>query len=163
MLRTLLGYLGAVAVTYVLGVVAASQHVIGHFESMSGAAVGFSKRIEWTLTDVLGMLLPPIYPFAVAVMILIAFAVCGFLVRRIGGLRTFGFVLAGALGMVGLHLVLNSVAEINAIAASRNFAGLMGQAIAGACGGLAYVFLHPDRQESGEDTAGAKAELGTGS
>ena len=147
MLRTLLGYLGAVAVTYVVGVVAASQHVIGHFESMSGSAVGFSRRVDWTLTDILGMLSPPIYPLAVAVMILIAFAICGFLVRRVGGLRTLGFVLAGALGMVGLHLLLNAVFEINSIAASRDLAGLMGQAIAGACGGLAYVFLHPEHQD----------------
>ena len=144
MLRTLLGYLGAVVVTYVVGVVAASQHVIGHFESMSGAAVGFSKRVDWTLTDILGMLSPPIYPVAVAVMILVAFAVCGYLVRRLGGLRTFGFVLAGAVGMVALHLLLNAVFEINSIAASRTFAGLIGQAIAGACGGLAYVLLHPN-------------------
>jgi len=145
MLRTLLGYLGAVVVTYVVGVVAASQHVIGHFESMSGSEIDFSERVDWTLTDIMGMLSPPIYPLAVAVMILIAFAVCGFLVRRIGGLRTFGFVLAGALGMVGLHLLLNAVFEINSIAASRSFAGLIGQAIAGACGGLAYVLLHPNR------------------
>jgi len=151
-LRTLLGYLGAVVVTYVVGVAAASQHVIGNFETMSGGAIGFLKRVNWTFTDIGSMLVPPIFPFAIAVMILIAFAVCGFLVRRLGRLRTFGFVLAGAVGMVGLHLVLNSVAEINAIAASRTLTGLIGQAIAGACGGLAYVLLHPDHRGSG-DTA----------
>lgn len=143
--RTLMGYAGAVAATYVVGVVAASQHVISHFESMSGDLVGFSGRISWVLKDILGMLLPPIYPFAIGLMVLIAFAVCGFVVRRLGSLRTFGFVLAGALGMVGMHLVLNAVTEINPIAASRSLVGLMGQAVAGAIGGLAYVLLHPEQ------------------
>ena len=127
---------------------------------MSGTAVGISKRIDWTLTDVMGMLSPPIYPLAVAVMILIAFAVCGFLVRRLGRLRTFGFVLAGAVGMVGLHLLLNAVFEINSIAASRSFAGLVGQAAAGACGGLAYVFLHPNREVPRDSTGRSNSKLG---
>ena len=145
MLQTFLGYIGAVIITYSLGVVAATAHVIGHFESMSGAAVGLSQRVSWTLQDILGMLAPPIYPLAVSVMLLIAFAVAGFVVRRIGGLRPAGFVIAGALGMVGLHLLLNFVFEINSIAASRELTGLLGQAFAGACGGVGYLLLHPDR------------------
>jgi len=156
--RTLLGYTGAVAATYVLGVAAASQHVIGHFESMSGASVGLSERIDWVLKDILGMLLPPIYPLAIAVMMLIAFAICGFVVRRLGGLRTLGFVLAGALGMVGLHLALNAAFEINSIAASRSLAGLLGQAIAGACGGLAYIALHPDSHGHSDRGSSALAD-----
>jgi len=46
---------------------------------------------------------------------------------------------------VGMHLLLNAVTEINPIAASRSLAGLMGQAVAGAIGGLAYVLLHPEQ------------------
>lgn len=144
MVRTLVGYAGAVVVTYVLGSAAAAQHVIGRFETMAGNSIAFGERLQWTLQDVLGMANPPIYPVAIAVMLFIAFAVAGFIVRRIGGLRTLGFVLAGGLGMIGLHLVLNAVFGINSIAASRDTLGLIGQGIAGAIGGLAYIWLHPD-------------------
>lgn len=143
MLRTILGYGGAVVATYVIGAAAAAQHVIGRFEGMSGSSIALGERLSWTATDVLGMASPPIYPLAIAVMLLIAFALAGFIVRRVGGLRTSGFVLAGALGMIGLHLILGSLLEMNPIAASRDVVGLLGQGIAGAIGGLAYVWLHP--------------------
>ncbi len=155
MLRTLTGYVGAVIVTYVLGSAAAAQHVIGRFEGMVGTSISLGERLQWTLRDVVGMTSPPIYPLAIAVMLLVAYAIAGFAVRQIGGLRTLGFVLAGALGMVGLHLVLNAVFEINSIAASRDLIGLIGQGVAGGLGGMAYVVLHPDLRRV--DAAAARA------
>ena len=156
-MRTTIGYIAAVVVTYVVGVIAASQHVVGRFEAMTGSSVGFSERASWAFKDVVGMLSPPIYPLAIAVMILIAFAVAGFLVRRVfdskSGMRRLGFVLAGALGMVGLHLTLNAVFEINSIAASRDFLGLAGQALAGALGGLAYLWIHPINHSTNDPTS----------
>lgn len=145
MLRTILGYVSAVVVTHVAGAAAAAQHVIGRFETMAGTSIPFDQRLDWTLKDVVGMVTPPIYPLAIAVMLFIAFAVAGFIVRRVGGLRTLGFVLAGALGMIGLHLILGSVFEMNPIAASRDLVGLLGQGAAGAIGGLVYILLHPTR------------------
>jgi len=148
MLRTILGYLGAVLVTHVTGAAAAAQHVIGRFESMAGSSVPFGQRLGWTLQDVVGMVTPPIYPLAIAVMLLIAFAIAGFVARRLGGLRTIGFVLAGGLGMIALHLLLGAVFEMNPIAASRDLPGLLGQGLAGALGGLAYIWLHPQREDA---------------
>jgi len=80
---------------------------------------------------------------AVAVALLLAFAIAGLIVRRVGGLRTLGFILAGAFGLLCMHLVLNSVAGINAIAATRDISGLLMQSFAGALAGAVYVFLHP--------------------
>jgi len=142
-LRTALGYIAAVIVTHVVGAGAAAQHVIGKFELMSGHSVALGERVSWTLRDIVGMASQYIYPIAIAVMLLIAFAVAGFVVRRIGGLRTFGFVVAGALGMISLHLILNNVFGSSAIAASRELSGLLFQGLAGALGGMAYVALHP--------------------
>ena len=143
MLQTVMGYVGAVIVTYLLAAAASAQHVIGRFEGMTGSHIEFMERLRWTSQDVFGMANPPIMPLAIAVMLLVAFSIAGFVVRRIGGLRTLGFVLAGALGMVGLHLIMKVVFEINSVAASRDLLGLVGQAVAGALGGLTYIWLHP--------------------
>lgn len=144
LVRTLMGYIGAVVVAHVVGSVAAAQHVIGRFEAMAGD-VDLSERLRWTVGDVIGMATGAIYPIAIAVALLLAFAVAGFIVRRAGlfSLRTIGFVLAGAVGLLVMHLVLNSVAEINPVAATREIAGLGWQAFAGALAGAAYIGLHP--------------------
>jgi len=144
LVRTLIGYIGAVVVAHVLGSAAAAQHVIGRFEAMAGE-ISFAERMSWTLGDVAGMATGAIYPLAVAIALLLAFAIAGLIVRRIGGLRTLGFVLAGALGLLSMHLVLNSAAGINAVAATRDVSGLLMQSVAGALAGAVYVFLHPEK------------------
>lgn len=145
LVRTLVGYIGAVVVAHVAGAAAAAQHVIERYEVMTGETLGFGERLSWTQGDVMGMAAGAIYPIAVAVALLIAFAVAGFIVRKIGGLRTVGFVLAGAVGMLTMHLVLNSVAGINPVAATRDLSGLGLQAVVGALAGAVYVLLHPAR------------------
>ena len=144
MVRTLIGYIGAVVVAHIFGAAAAAQHVISQFEQMAGE-VGVVERLRWTFGDIVGMATGGIYPVAIAVALLLAFAVAGLIIRRVGGLRTLGFVLAGAAGMLMMHVILNSVAEINPVAATRGSLGLGLQAVAGALAGAAYVWLHPDR------------------
>lgn len=142
LVRTLVGYIGAVVVAHVLGAAAAAQHVIGRFEAMAGE-ISFAERMSWTLGDIAGMATGAIYPLAVAVALLLAFSIAGFIVRRVGGLRTLGFILAGALGLLSMHLVLNSATGLNAVAATRELSGLLMQAVAGALAGVVYVLLHP--------------------
>lgn len=145
LVRTLIGYIGAVVVAHIAGAAAAAQHVIKRYEGMTGNVIGFGERLSWTQGDVIGMATGAIFPVAIAVALLLAFAVAGFVVRRVGGLRTFGFVLAGALGMLTMHLVLNSVTGINPVAATRDLVGLGFQSVAGALAGAVYVLLHPAR------------------
>lgn len=147
MVRTLVGYFGAVIVAHVVGTAAAAQHVIGRFEAMAGD-ISFSERLSWTFGDIVGMATGLIYPLAVAVALLLAFAAAGFIVRRVGGLRTIGFVLAGALGLLTMHVVLNSITGLNAVAATRDAMGLIMQSVAGAFAGGAYVLLHPAKSAS---------------
>ena len=143
--RTIVGYLAAVVVAHIVGAAAASAHVISRHESMTGESVGFSDRLGWMFGDIAGMLLGGIYVFAIAVALLLAFAIAGFVVRKIGGLRTLGFVFAGAVGLFAMHSILGSVFEMHPIAATRDSLGLLGQMLAGALGGAAYVAVHPAR------------------
>ncbi len=145
MLRTLVGYIAAVVVAHITGATAAAQHVIAHHEAMAKSSVSFSERISWTLGDILGMFTGAIYPAAIAVALLLAFSIAGFIVRRVGGLRTLGFVLAGGLGLLAMHLILNSLFGMNPIAATRELSGLIAQMLAGALGGWAYVLAHPSQ------------------
>ena len=146
-MRTLIGYIGAVVVAHIVGAAVAAQHVIGRFEAMAGD-VGFVERLRWTLGDVVGMATGILYPVAISVALLLAFATAGLVVRRLGGLRTFGFVLAGALGLLAMHLIMNATMGLNPVAATRDALGLGLQAVAGALAGAAYVWLHPARSTS---------------
>jgi hypothetical protein len=58
------------------------------------------------------------------------------------------YVVAGAVGMVTIHLTLNLAFGITPIAIARSHGGLMVQAAAGAVGAYVYIFLLM-RQQSG--------------
>jgi len=88
------------------------------------------------LTGMAGMFLP-----MVAFALLIAFMVTALLCRWWPKWRLPLYLLAGAVGLVSIHLALNLAFGITPVAAARNAGGLLLQALAGAGGGFTYIFL----------------------
>ena len=131
-------FLVAVAVTYVLASVTATQSVVSSLGSM-GIPLSFTERISMTLGDIggmAGMLLP-----MVAFGLLIAFMATALICRYRDQWRVPLYVIAGAAALVCMHLLLNLAFSITPVAIARSAGGLMIQALAGAAGGLTYVLL----------------------
>jgi len=131
-------YLSAVAVSYLLASVTATQSVISSLSGM-GVTLGFDERMAMTVRDIsgmAGMFLP-----MVAFGLLIAFLVAALICRYRGQWRFPLYVLAGATSLVCIHLALNLAFGITPVAIARTTGGLLLQAAAGAAGGLTYVLL----------------------
>jgi len=126
----------AVALTYVLAVISASQHVAASLEGM-GAEVGFGTRLEMIVHDLGGMatsFLPMIL-----IGLLIAFGVAASLLRWLPRWRYLLYTIAGAAAVVTIHLALNAAFDITPVAVARTGAGLVVQALCGAVGGYAFA------------------------
>jgi hypothetical protein len=132
-------YLAAVLTTYLLATATASLHVASSLASM-GVATGFGGRLSMILQDLAGMagMFLPLIAFA----LLAAFIVTALLYYLLRRARVVLYVLAGAAAMLTLHLAMNAVFGLTAIAIARSTAGLTLQALAGAAGGFVYVCLN---------------------
>jgi hypothetical protein len=126
----------AVAVTYVLAVISASQHVAGSLESM-GAEVGFGTRLGMIGHD-LGGMATSFLPMIV-IGLLVAFAVAALLLRWLPRYRYLLYAVAGAAAVVTIHLALNAAFDITPVAVARTGGGLLVQALCGAVGGYVYA------------------------
>jgi len=136
--KRLAAYLLAVAATYLLASITATQAVVSSLAGM-GVKVDFSSRVDMTLQDLggmAGMFLP-----MVAFALLAAFLVTALLYRWLRKWRTPLYILAGAAGLVTIHLALNLAFGITPVAIARSAGGLTLQAIAGAAGGYTYISL----------------------
>jgi len=126
----------AVAVTYLLAVISASQHVAASLEGM-GAEVTIGTRLAMIGHDLGGMatsFLPMI-----AIGFLIAFGVAALLLRRLPRHRRYLlYSIAGAAAVVTIHVALHAAFDITPVAVARSGGGLLVQGLCGAVGG--YVF-----------------------
>ncbi|MFC1688738.1 hypothetical protein ACFL0N_03885 [Pseudomonadota bacterium] len=131
-------FLTAVAVTYVLASVLATQAVVRSLAGM-GLSPGFGERLSMTVQDLggmAGMFLP-----MVAFGLLIAFMTAALICRYKSRWRTPLYILAGAVAVVCIHLGLNLAFGITPVAIARTPGGLLLQGIAGAAGGFTYLAL----------------------
>jgi hypothetical protein len=140
MKRYLAAYVAAVALTYTLGVVTATQSVLASVSAM-GLPVPLTTRLSATGHDLVGM--TGIFLPVVAGGLLVALAVAAGLGRVARGLRTPLLVLAGAVTMLAVHLGLKAAFDITPIAIARTGTGLAVQALCGACGGYLFARLTP--------------------
>lgn len=137
-MRVVLAYVAATAVTYALAAIASTQSVVASLRGMN-MPVSTVQRVEMSWHDLLGMstqLLP-----LIAAALLLAFGVTALLRRWIHSARGFLFALAGAVALLTLHGLLKAAFGITAIAAARDFIGLVLQASAGAIGGYLFARL----------------------
>ncbi len=135
MLRIVAAYLVAVVAAFVVGSVFVTQFNLARVAGM-GLDISTGVRLQATLHDLLG--LAATYLPMVAVAFLIALLVASGLLKLFPQQRLLLFVLAGAVGLVTVHLLIKALLGLNGIAATRTLAGLLSQGLAGALGG--YVF-----------------------
>lgn len=138
LLKRLGAWLLAVAIAYVLASVTATLSVIGSLTDM-GLAVPAADRVSMALQDILGManMFLPMVAFA----LLIAFMTAALLCRWFARWRLPLYALAGAAGLVTIHLALNLAFGLTPIAIGRSVGGLALQGLAGAVGGICYILL----------------------
>jgi hypothetical protein len=135
MLKVLLGYVAAVLATYAVGVLLISQANLSNVAAM-GAAIDASIRLEVVWHDLLHMY--EIYLPLVAISFIISLPVAALVVRWQPNLRLVGYVLAGFVGLVAIHVIMKAVLGLSGVAPTRTIMGLLAQGVAGAVGG--YLF-----------------------
>jgi hypothetical protein len=136
--KRLAAYLSAVAVAYLLASVTATQAVIASLGGM-GVEVGMADRLAMSLRDIPGM--APMFLPMIAFALLIAFMTVALLSRWLRRWRLPLYLLAGATGLICIHVGLHLAFGITPVAIARTGAGLLVQGIAGALGGLVYLAL----------------------
>ena len=131
-------YLAAVIVAYLLAVITATQSVVSSLAGM-GVQLDMAERLSMTLNDISGMA-PMLLPL-IAFGLLIAFMTTALICRYLSQWRVPLYALAGAVALLCIHLALHYLFSITPVAIARTPGGLAVQALAGAAGGLTYVFL----------------------
>lgn len=143
-MKVLAGFVAAVIATYVLGALFISQGNIAAVVSM-GFDITLADRIDAAIHDITHMY--DLYLPLVAIGLLIGFLVAALIIRFVPDLRLVGYLSAGFVGMITLHVIMKAVLGLTGIAPTREVFGLLAQGIAGAAGGLAYHFVSLDRSK----------------
>ena len=138
MARSIAGYLIAVIATYVLGALFISQGNIASVIEM-GFEVTFAQRLEAAFHDVTHM--AEIYMPVIAVSMIIALPVATVIIKWVPNLRLVGYVLAGVVGLLAIHIIIKALVGISGIAPTRTMIGLLAQGLAGGLGGLVFHYV----------------------
>ena len=125
-------------IAYLAASITATQAVISSLGGM-GVEVGMADRLAMSLRDIGGM--APMFLPMVAFALLVAFMTAALLARWLRRWRLPLYLLAGATGLVCIHLGLHLAFGITPVAIARSGAGLLVQGIAGGVGGLTYLAL----------------------
>ncbi|MGO2012064.1 MAG: hypothetical protein ACTH7Q_14370 [Pseudoalteromonas sp.] len=132
--RLLPSFLASWLLTFTLASLFHSQYVVNQLVNV-GVVVGFSDRVSLTLDDWLGLL--PTYGAIIAVALLIAFLITGFLYSKYNKYGVQLFIAAGVVAFAVALVAIESIMNITIIAGARGW-GFYAQLTAGAVGG--YVF-----------------------
>ena len=141
-IRIIGSFFAAVLASYVMGAIFISQGNIARIIAMD-FDVTLAQRFDAAIHDVTHM--TDIYLPVIAVSFLIAMPVASLIIKYVPNLRMIGYVLAGAAGLVAIHLIMKMVLGFSGIAPTRTFVGLLAQAIAGGLGGYLYHLLSLNR------------------
>lgn len=137
-LNTILGYLAAVLVAYVLGAAFVSQGNISAVVQM-GFDITTGQRFEAFIHDVTHMY--DIYLPLIAIGMLIGLSIAAGIIRFTPNLRLVGYISAGFVAMIAIHLLLKAALGLTGIAPTRELSGLLAQGVAGAGGGFMFHWL----------------------
>jgi hypothetical protein len=136
-------FLAALALTYLLGSVLATQFVL-HEVAGLGLPVPWAVRLDTTLFDLAG--LARSYLPLLAVALVLALPVAAGLTRFMPGARPILYPAAGFVAVLALHLIMAAVLGVTGIAATRSLPGLIAQGLAGAAGGALFHVLTAGRR-----------------
>lgn len=135
-IRVLGGYLLAVLVSYTLASFFSTQSVVSSLSGL-GVTLSWPERLRMGVQDLAGM--SGIFLPVIAAAFALALPVAAWLSRRRPAWRKPLFALAGAAGLVAVHLSLKAAFDIVPIAGARSALGLAAQALAGAAGAYSYA------------------------
>lgn len=138
MTRTLGSYIAAVIVAYCFGALFISQ---GNIAAVTGLGfdVTMSQRLAAIVHDISGM--TDIYLPLVAVSLLLGLPVAFAVVRKNPHLRMIGYVSAGFVALLAMHVIMKAVLGLSGIAPTRTLWGLLAQGVAGGIGGYLFCRL----------------------
>ena len=142
--RNVASFLAAVIAAYILGAIFISQGNIASIVGM-GFYISAAQRLDAAFHDVMHM--TSIYLPVIAVSYLIALPVATLIIKYAPHLRMILYVLAGATGLVAIHLILKLLLGMSGIAATRTVVGLLAQAIAGGLGGYLFHVISMKRTD----------------
>jgi hypothetical protein len=138
MTRTLGSYIAAVIVAYCFGALFISQ---GNIAAVTGLGfdVTMSQRLGAIVHDISGM--TDIYLLLVAISLLLGLPVAFAVVRKNPHLRMIGYVSAGFVALLAMHVIMKAVLGLSGIAPTRTLWGLLAQGVAGGIGGYLFCRL----------------------
>ena len=142
-LRRVLAFLLAVAISAALASVSSTHFVLAALADL-GANIGFADRVRAYGHDLLGM--GTLFGIIVAVGFLVAFPVATLPARFWPAGRAACYAAAGATAITVVLVAMQYFLEIMPIAGARSSAGIIGQAAAGAVGGLAFALASKQRR-----------------
>ena len=137
-IRTIVSFFVAVIAAYILGAIFISQGNIASIIAMD-FDITVAQRLDAAFHDVTHM--TDIYLPVIAVSFLIAMPVATLIIKYVPNLRLIGYVLAGAAGLVAIHVIMKMLLGFSGIAPTRTIVGLLAQAIAGGVGGYLFHLL----------------------
>ena len=138
MSRVILSYFSAVFATYLFGVIFNSQGNIASVLSL-GFDVTTTERIGAAVHDLSNM--TTLYLPLIGLTTLCSYSIAALIIKYLPRLRLIGFVLAGFVGLILMHLIIKTTFGISGIASTRTTIGLFLQGLAGAIGGYLFYRL----------------------
>lgn len=145
MTRTIGAFIVAVIGTYLLGVLFIGQGNLAGVAEM-GLTVEFGDRINTLVHDLTHM--TAIYLPLVTVSSIIAFPVAAMIIRLKPSLRLIGYIAAGFVALVAMHVIMKMTLGLTGVAPTRTLVGLLAQGIAGGFGGYLFHLLTRSRSLS---------------
>ncbi|TKB44395.1 hypothetical protein [Thalassotalea mangrovi] len=142
--RFLPSFLASWLLTFSLASLFHSQYVVNQLVSV-GVAVKLSDRLSLTVDDWIGLL--PTYGLIIAIALLIAFLIAGWLVKKLENYGVVLFVVAGIVAFVTALIAIESMMNIHIIAGARGW-GFYMQLLAGASGGYVFAVMSKIRPAS---------------
>jgi hypothetical protein len=143
MIKTVLAFIIAVLLTFLLTSVAGTQIVFMDIQSF-GLDVPSSDRLSATLHDIVG--LAPTLSVLIAVALLIAFLVAALGNRYLGGNRTYWYLVAGFTSLPVTLILIKSIMGSALFAAAGTGFGMFIIALCGLLGGYLFARLTRRRE-----------------
>ncbi|MFC3094575.1 hypothetical protein DRW07_13200 [Alteromonas sediminis] len=128
--------------TFTLASVLHSQFVVNELVNV-GVKIRLLDRLSLTIDDWVGLL--PTYGVIIAIGLLLAFIVVGFIIKKAPEKRFILFLCAGAAAFAVLLSAMQPIMQITIIAGARE-AGFYAQILAGAIGGALFAKLTAKKQ-----------------
>ena len=104
-----------------------------------GFEITASHRVDALIHDITHMY--DIFLPVIAIALAIGLSVAAGIIRFVPHLRLIGYVSAGFVAMIAIHLILKALLGLTGIAPTREVMGLVAQGIAGAAGGFVFHWI----------------------